>query len=266
MKGSNGVHQDTVQPYIGEQGLARLVSRARNEYHKEVLGGRKSYQRYAVDFISSIVYHDAKDALSRNSHHCNVKRMEAMLADQPFAVHYFEMKEFSNEAIEEMIRNFFLSSPPPPSSHEMSEILAAADVAAVQECPSKRDYASLIVHCANKAGVFVETLDDKHIDAFFAGNPISVRSKNNKLTAFFFDYLATSGVIIRNWQKFIADHELIISSGGTKRMEQGGFSTPLSRINEKKMTDDVLTVRNIIYDSLKDFEARFESEKDKEIK
>ncbi len=191
--------------------------------------------------------------------------MEAMLSDQPFAVHYFEMTEFSNNEIEEMIHNFFLSSPP-PSPQKMPNLHAAANVAAAPECLFKKDYASLIVQCANEAGVFIEELNDKHIEAFYAGTPIPVRSKSNKITAFFFYYLATSGVIIRNWQKFISDHKLIISSSGTKMMKQGDFSTPLSRIAENGMTEDELTVRNIIYDNLKRFKARFESANGKEIK
>ena len=115
MKGrkTNGGHR--VPPYVGEQGLSRLVSKARSEYQEEVLTGRKSYRRYCNDLLASIVHHDATDAWSRNEHDKNLRAVTDLLTLHHHLVEdYFGRAAFPASDYQELMERFNKEDSPNP--------------------------------------------------------------------------------------------------------------------------------------------------------
>lgn len=142
-----------VHPYVGIDGLIRLVSTAREVYNKEVVIQKKTYHRYSNDLLSSINYHDALDAYSKNEHAKNVQILtELLLKHQTFVKHYFVCDKFSDETVREMLQRFNqgdVSVPPigtgqSPSTSSNTAEQNSGGISSRHHIPS--DIVSLIVH------------------------------------------------------------------------------------------------------------------------
>lgn len=91
----------------GKQGLFRLVRQAHETYKAEVLTRQKSYRRYALDFIHSKRFHDAKDAWSKNEHLKNYHTVADILREHEELV----CRYFRRNVISEIRRKCLLLRP-----------------------------------------------------------------------------------------------------------------------------------------------------------
>ena len=243
-----------VHPYVGIDGLIRLVSTAREVYNKEVVIQKKTYHRYSNDLLSSINYHDALDAYSKNEHAKNVQILtELLLKHQAFVKHYFVCDKFSDETVREMLQRFNqgdVSVPPigtgqSPSTSSNTAEQNSGGISSRHHIPS--DIVSLIVHCANEADLFLEELTPEHFYSYYAGQRTApLQARSNVEIVEFFDYLASKGMVEPNWQHVIDRDKLIISSSGRKHLTKSVMASTLCRINGKPATCKILRIMNIV--------------------
>ena len=243
-----------VHPYVGIDGLIRLVLTAREQYTNEVVTQNKTYHRYCNDLLSSINYHDALDAYSKNEHAKNVQILTELLRKhQAFVKQYFVCDKFTDETVREMLQRFNqgdVSVPPtgtgqsPSASHNTAE-QNSGGISSRHHIPS--DIVSLIVHCANEADLFVEELTPEHFASYYAGKrPTPLQANSNVEIVEFFDYLASKGMIEPNWQHVIDRDKLIISSSGRRPLSKAVMASTLCRISGKPATCKILRIMNIV--------------------
>lgn len=243
-----------VHPYVGIDGLLRLVSTAREQYLDEVVVQMKTYRRYCNDLLSSINHHDALDAYSKNEHAKNVQILTELLRKhQAFVKHYFVCDRFSDETVREMLQRFNqgdltvpkIGTGQSPSTSDNTAEQNSGGISSRHYIPS--DFVSLIVHCANEADLFVEELTAEHFTSYSAATlatPLQARS--NVETVEFFDYLASKGMIQSNWQHVIDRDKLIMSSSGRRFLTKSVMSSTLCRINGKPATCRILRIMGIV--------------------
>lgn len=218
MKGNKTEGSRRVPPFVGEQGLSRLVSKARNEYTKEVLTGRKSYARFCKDMLASVAYHDAKDAWSRNEHNRNLCAITDMLTMHRQLVEtYFSRETFSENDIVDMVDRFNKIETDHPKRNASPGVPASPETASAVECGSRTikkledQVISLIVHCANEAELFYGNVTPQHFDAYYSGNPLTpLRSRKNTELVVLFSILENEELIERSWQHVIDRDGLVL--------------------------------------------------------
>lgn len=236
MKGRKTENLHEVSPFIGEQGLARLVSRARNEYRKEVLTGCKSYHRFCSDLLASVVYHDAKDAWSKNEHNRNLRIVtELLLKRRPLVDHYFSKTEFSEADFHLMMADFNKEE---TASEESTNTAKPANPPKADpkhyHTRMGEDTISFIVQCANEAELFMEQLTTAHFTQFYAGQPLPpLTSANNENLVLFFKTLENEGLIRHNWQHIIDKHKLVKSSSRHSFLTKAVMASTLSRVSNR---------------------------------
>ena len=268
MKGrkTNGGHR--VPPYVGEQGLSRLVSKARNEYQEEVLTGRKSYRRYCNDLLASIVHHDATDAWSRNEHDKNLRAVTDLLTLHRHLVeYYFGRAAFSAGDYQELMERFNKEDSPNPlptavAAAAMPNTSPGERPAVKRICADIRlgdQVISLIVHCANEAELFSDVLTREHFEAYYNGEPLTaLRARKNTHVVLFFKMLEDNGLIQRNWQHIIANEKLVVSSSNKGFLTKAVMSSTLHRVNEEApVPADIKRLRNIVDKHLTEYKRKY---------
>ncbi len=265
MKGSEQQDVQIVLPYVGFDGLVRLVFEARELYVSEVVVQKKTYLRYVNDLLNSIQHHDAYDARSKNEHTKNVQILAELLRKhQAFVKHHFSLEDFTVDTVREMIRRFNMGdvSPSPnntgqsPSSSNKTAEQNSCGVSSRHHIPA--NIISLIVHCANEADLFVEGISTEYFASYYAGSlrtPPQAR-KNTEIVEFF-DYLAAKGLIEANWQHVIDRDKLIMSSSGRSFLTKGVMASTLSRLNAQPASCSIRRIMDIIDTYIKEHKIQF---------
>ena len=243
-----------VRPYVGIDELVRLVLEARALYVREVVGQNKTYSRFSNDLLSSIVFHDAHDAYSKNEHAKNVQILTELLRkNKAFVKHYFIQDDFSADTVREMLLRFnqgdvtipqnITDQSPSPSSSAAGQ--NSGSVSSRHRIPA--DIVSLIVHCANEAKLFWGDVTQEQFDAYYDGKlQHPLQAQHNVEVVEFFGYLADRGLIHRNWQHIIDKDKLIISSSGRRPLTTAVMSSTKSRLTRRTDTCNVMRIADII--------------------
>lgn len=257
MKGRKSENQVKVSPFIGEQGLARLVRQARIEYQKEVLAGRKTYHRFSSDFLASIIYHDSTDAWSKNEHNRNIQAAsELLLKNKPLIDFYFNMEELSEDSLHDLIRNFNKGQMPSKECSDTSEANLPKTDKKSGVTKINDNTISFIVQCANEAELFLERLSKEHFVAYYEGHPLPpLTSANNEKVVLFFKILENEGLIRHNWQHIIDRDKLIKSSSGRGFLTKAVMASTLSRVTNRVATANDTRLVEFLTGKTKEYKA-----------
>ena len=210
-------------PKSGESGLLDLLHEARDLYQAEVMNQGKLYQRYADDFVNSHEFHDAIDAWSRNEHRKNYYILKSILYERRDLVESFFSKDAGDEELNELLHLFNTTTPSSKTFVAPGKRERHPDVS-FHCCIDKEDFEVIAMAC-NKAGVFSEVVTVEDLYSLLNGKTHSpLHSRNNRLVAYFFNQLATSELICRNWQIVLATKKSIVSSSGKRTLLQSDLS------------------------------------------
>ena len=249
-----------IRPYVGNDGLVRLVSEIRELYVYEVVTLGKTYARYISDLLSFINFHDSTDAYSKNWHTRNVQILTVLLRQhKAFVKHYFTQDKFSDETVREMLVRFNhgdVSVPQSGTDQSPSTSPNTADqnsggASSRHHIPSA--IVSLIVHCANEANLFFGDVTPEHFDAYYAGtlqHPLQAR--RNVEVVEFFSYLADRELVLPNWQHIIDKEKLIVSSSGHRYLTKEVMAATKSRLSRHPDGCNIMRIVDIIDDYIKE--------------
>lgn len=222
----------------GKQGLFRLVRQAHETYKAEVSTRQKSYRRYALDFIHSKQFHDAKDAWSKNEHQKNYHTVADLLREhEKLVCRYFNRETFDDPEVADLLNEFYAFDLPAPahihSGREDRECPPPSLSNTAIEPALDKNTLDLIVQLANEVGLFKEVLNADDVIARYATDTLrTTTSRNNTRLVVLLDKLASNGIIPYHWQATIAKKMLIISSSGKKYLDQHDMSSTLNRSKE----------------------------------
>ena len=230
-------------PKIGEKGFRSLINAARKLYRKEVLKGNKSYARFVQDFIHSNTYHDALDAWSKNQHHCNYHRIsELLVLHKDMAINYFIKETVDINDLKSLIYQFNqsdgnLTHPPQKRAltFDVSGSVTDKSNTSVQLTPLSQDLIDLIVQFANEVNLFNEPITQRHVDAFYAGQPLKVLTcNNNTYLVLLMDILHEYNLISFNWKSIICQKLVLKNKRSKDFLSERSLYTALSRIKNKE--------------------------------
>lgn len=205
-----------------------LYETAYKAFQEEFATGRKTYHRYVADFISFNLLIDSSDIGSWRQHSMNINRMFDLLSNREDLVQkYFSKEGLSKADFEKMHREF-----------DTTEIVVEKSNDYGSDCEVKTSHSlshfsdsqlSLIVGIVNEAHLFVTDVCLEDMRMFFSctlDRPLQVT--NNGLVALFLDCLRSEYLISHNWQKLIADHQLLCSNRKMKVLNRTDISTSLN--------------------------------------
>jgi len=205
-----------------------LYETAYAEYQNLFVTGRKTYHRYVTDFISFNLLIDSSDIRSWKQHSMNINRMFDLLVNRKdLVLKYFAQNGLTRADFEKMQEEFDTTEYEVLNSDDHS-----VEMDVYLSTPlSLFTYAqlSLIADKANEAHLFVSDVSVEDMEQFFScslGRPLRVT--NNGLVALFLDCLRSENLISHNWQKVIADAQMLCSYKTQKVLNWTDISTSLS--------------------------------------
>lgn len=207
----------------GHEGLCEFVRKSHRLYREEVMTGKKVYDNYVRDFLSGHFFHDATDAISKNSHLVNFNRMKDLLESRRDLVKtVFELSELDENMIEALIVAFNTMSdlessttPPPDAEYDYGDdLLQIPSDTSFEHCLTP-DSLNLIARCANEVKLFKETLTFDDVRDLFSDTPRRIFNCNNtRLLAFLFNELLKRNLITSNWKIVIERRGNILRHSG----------------------------------------------------
>lgn len=215
----------------GDSSLLEILREANDLYQAEVVHQGKLYQRFAEDFVLSHEFHDALDAKSRNEHQKNYNILKSLLMNRRDLVEqFFYKEECSDDDIHQMIRLFNTTV---FSNRRTNAVKEGHTEASVSFCSClELDDCDVLARSCNDVGLFRDSVTASELYSLFDGGlEFPLRSRNNRLVAFFFDQLSIFSLIIRNWQNVIAKQKCILSSKEDAPLTQKALSSALYALN-----------------------------------
>lgn len=212
--------------------LWELYETAYAEFQNQFVTGRKTYQRYVTDFISFNLPLDCSDIDSWKQHSMNINRMFDLLTNRRDLVQkYFSQDSLTRQDIQAMNREFDTTEVVVEKSNDYGAMAAFQ--------PTSLSYfndhqLSLIADMVNEAHLFVEDVTKEDMESFFScslDRPLQVT--NNGLAALFLDCLRSEHLISHDWQKIVADYQLLCSSKTMKVLKRTDISTSLSEYRKR---------------------------------
>lgn len=188
-----------------------------------------------LDYINSVRFHDNDDAWSRNEHEKNYQTLVSILQHHEKLVQQsFDKESYSVEDAIILINDFYAEdnrkivrkANATPSNHQPLSLCSCSQNVSQQ-------VVEYIMEINQEFKLFKEELTAQDIIALLGGDihrPLT--SNNNSLLAYFFDQLASIGLIYANWQVHYARNRLILSSSGRRSLNQHDFSASLYRMKE----------------------------------
>lgn len=241
----------------GEEGLFRLLKKAHGLYLAEVTAKRKSYHRFALDFIHSIRYHDDTDAWSRNEHQKNYYIVVGLLLHHETTVRKFFDCEFVDEQkLTDLLDEFYASDLPHPKTRGNTAAEISFQNLVEQNSATNilfdRKTISLIVQLANEVNLSKEVLDvNEIIQAYERHEMKPIVSANNARFVLVLDKLATHNVIPYNWQSLIERKRIVLSSSGKKFLNRHDLASTLNRIKEMPLSPENAAILSVVDNYIK---------------
>ena len=189
--------------------LWELYETAYAEFQTQFVTGRKTYHRYVTDFIGFNLLIDSSDISSWKQHTMNINSMFDLELHQEFN---------TTETVAE----------------ESNDYGAMADFMPTSLSYFNDIQLSLIADMVNEAHLFVSDVSMEDMELFFScslDRPLQV--SNNGLAALFLDCLRSEHLISHNWQKLIADYQLLCSFKTMKILKRTDISSSLSEYRNR---------------------------------
>ena len=190
--------------------LWELYETAYAEFQTQFVTGRKTYHRYVTDFISFNLLIDSSDISSWKQHTMNINSMFDLLANRKdLVLKYFSQDGLTRQEFRKLHQEFNTTE----TVAEESNDYGAAD------------YVPTSLSCFNDIQL--------SLIAFSCSLDRPLQVSNNGLAALFLDCLRSEHLISHNWQKVIADYQLLCSYKTKKVLKRTDISTSLSEYRNR---------------------------------
>lgn len=217
---------------VFQSDLNSLLREVLTSYKAEVAAGGKLYKLFAMDFLNSHHHTDRRDAAGLNEHRKNLGILRGILfTRKDLLMRFSEVNTPDDDLMKELLHLYYTTEAPPL----MREAAGTVSSAAKQNrslslgCCLDNDQLSLIADCANEARMFVEELDASMLRSLLEGKLIvPLRSRNNRMLAYFLDQLCRHGLILPRWQNLLEQAGSILGPKGNKPLRHDQFSNALT--------------------------------------
>ena len=211
--------------------LWELYETAYAEFQTQFVTGRKTYRRYVTDFISFNLLIDSSDISSWKQHTMNINSMFDLLTNRKdLVLKYFSQDGLTRQEFRKLHQEFNTTE----TVAEESNDYGAADYVPTSLSYFNDIQLSLIADMVNEAHLFVSDVSIEDMELFFScslDRPLQV--SNNGLAALFLDCLRSEHLISHNWQKLIADYQLLCSYKTRKVLKRTDISSSLSEYRNR---------------------------------
>lgn len=201
-------------------------------YKSEVVADGKLYKLFAMDFLNSHHHTDRRDAAGLNEHRKNLGILKGILfRRKDLLVRFSEMGTLDDALLKDLLHLYYTTEAPPSGQEACAIISSTAkqNHSLSLGCSLDDDQLSLIADCANEARMFVEELDASILRSLLEGKLIvPLRSRNNRMLAYFFDQLCRNGLILPRWQNLLEQAGSILGPKGNKPLKHEQFSNALT--------------------------------------
>ena len=234
-----------------------MLKKAHYLYSAEVMTQRKSYHRFALDFIHSTRHHDDSDAWSKNEHQKNYCIVASLLLHHEKTVRkFFDCESVDEQKLTELLNEFYASDlpQPPTCGNTATEILCqnSSEQNSGTNILLDRKTINLIVRLANEVNLSKEVLDPEEIALAYEKHEMKpIVSTNNARLVLVLDKLAAHNVIPYNWQSLIERKRTVLSSSGKKFLNRHDLASTLNRIKEMPLSPENATILSIVDNYIK---------------
>ena len=201
-------------------------------YKSEVVTGGKLYKLFAEDFLNSHHHTDRRDAAGLNEHRKNLGILKGILfTRKDLLVQFSEVGTPDDATLKDLLHLYYTTEAPPPKQEAYAPLSSATkqNHSLSLGCCLDDDQLSLIADCANEARAFVEELDASMLRSLLEGKlTVPLRSRNNRMLAYFFDQLCRHGLILPRWQNLLEQAGSILGPKGNKPLRHEQFSNALT--------------------------------------
>lgn len=208
-----------------------LYETAYAEFQTQFVTGRKTYHRYVTDFISFNLLIDSSDISSWKQHTMNINSMFDLLTNRKdLVLKYFSQDGLTRQEFRKLHQEFNTTE----TVAEESNDYGAADYVPTSLSYFNDIQLSLIADMVNEAHLFASDVSIEDMELFFScslDRPLQV--SNNGLAALFLDCLRSEHLISHNWQKLIADYQLLCSYKTRKVLKRTDISSSLSEYRNR---------------------------------
>ena len=209
-----------------------MYANAYTAFQNEFVTGHKTYRRYVADFISFNLLIDSSDISSWKQHTMNINSMFDLLANRnDIVLKYFSQEGLTRHEFKKLQHEFNTTE---TVAEESNDYGAMADFMPTSLSYFNDIQLSLIANMVNEAHLFVSNVTKEDMEKFFScslDRPLQV--SNNGLAALFLDCLRSEHLISHNWQKVIADYQLLCSYKTKKVLKRTDISTSLSEYRNR---------------------------------
>jgi hypothetical protein len=225
--------------------LRNLIAMARNVFRQEVLTSKKLMQRFVDDFLNSVMFIDASDALSKNAHNRAYHIIEELLRNRSDLVSkYFADDVFDEQSFDRLLNEF--------NTTYQSQIRMGSNQA-VHRFQSAFNEAQIMTLCRyiNLLNVFSHVMYEHEVAAFFEGRPITIpMSCNNRTLARLFSELSRHNFITSRWASVIETNRLVKCPRSDRFIRHSDLSTALccslTTEYEANHQNDLANIRQMI--------------------
>lgn len=236
----------------GKEGLFRLLKKAHHSYSEEVTTRLKSYRKFVSDFINSTLYHDDKDAWSRNEHRKNHCIVSGLLNDHEKLVReFFDCESMDEPRLAELLKAFYSSDLPRCRNSARPDAETSGhgptEPGRGPEFLLDRETVNLIARLANEVNLSKGTLDvEETVRAYERHEIRPIVSACNARLALVLDRLAAHNIIPYNWQTLIERAQVVISSTGRRFLTGHDLASALNRKKDPLISSDNSAVLSVV--------------------
>lgn len=213
----NGKRTKGHETFVSKDELWILFREAHSVYHREVLNSNKLYARFVRDFISHSVPIDSSDIKDWRIHSQNLSAVYELLTERLDLVHlYLDKEEFTKECYKNMMLAFNTTMP-----KEYGRPMPLGSFSDEQIC--------MITAFVNEKKLFKQSVKPAQMINFFNAdlkNPL--QPCHNGEIAMFLSSLREEQYLVYEWQKVIADNQLLLSSKTGKPSTRDQIKNALS--------------------------------------
>ena len=217
---------------VSQSDLNSLLREVITSYKAEVVAGGKLHELFAMDFLNSHHHTDRRDAAGLNEHRKNLGILKSLLFTRKDLLLRFSAAEAQDDTLlKDLLHLYYTTEAPPPKQEADTPLSSTAkqNHSLSLGCCLDDDQLSLIADCANEARMFVEELDASMLRSLLEGKlTVPLRSRNNRMLAYFFDQLCRHGLILPRWQNLLEQAGSILGPKGNKPLKHEQYSNALT--------------------------------------
>ena len=209
--------------------LNSLLREVLTSYKAEVVAGGKLHELFAMDFLNSHHHTDRRDATGLNEHRKNLGILRGILfTRKDLLLRFSEAGTHDDTLLKDLLHLYYTTEAPPPKQEAVTPLSSATkqNHSLSLGCCLDDDQLSLIADCANEA---LEELDASMLRSLLEGKlTVPLRSRNNRMLAYFFDQLCRHGLILPRWQNLLEQAGSILGPKGNRPLRHEQYSNALT--------------------------------------